>query len=191
MRLDCVHGAKGGTKMEVTLRSTELLRADHQSVLEKLDVLECVIDGLGEPEAVVADLKELGAFFRTGIWTLIWKEEDALFPEIKQFVSRENSPIKQMLLEHAELRRANERFQRGVNAYLGDPGNREAVALIRESGGHIIELLRNHFRKEDDVLLTIADTRLNESRDRQILTVFETIEADLGWCFANLEESYS
>ena len=173
--------------MEVTLRSTELLRADHQRVLEKLDILERVIDRLGEPGAVVADLKELGAFFRAGIWTLVWKEEDALFPKIKQFVTRESSPIKQMLLEHAELRRANERFQTGVDAYSGDPGNSDAVVLIREGGGHIIELLRNHFRKEDDVLLTVADAHLDESQDRQILTAFETIQADLDWCFENLE----
>ena len=75
--------------MEATLHPTELLRADHQHVLSKLNDLAGVIEALDEPDAVASDLKELGSFFKTEVWGHVWKEEDALVPEIKRFPPRD------------------------------------------------------------------------------------------------------
>ncbi len=176
--------------MEMTLRSTELLRADHQDVLIKLDALQRAIDARDGLEAMTPVIKELGTFFRTEIWTLVWKEEDALFPEIRPFVPREEDSIAQMRLEHAELRGANERFQSAVDAHLANPGDREAMTALRESSARIVTLLRNHIPAEDKALLAVADAHLGESQDQQILDAFKTIEADLAWGFENLQEFY-
>jgi hemerythrin-like domain-containing protein len=167
---------KEDQNMEVTSRPTDLLKADHQEVLKKLDDLERVITGLHEPDAIMSDLKELGAFFKTEIWTHFTKEEDALFPEMKKFIPG-GGPIGQMLIEHEQLREANERFQSGVQGYLKDPSNGRAVALIRENGGRIIALLRDHIYKEDNILFMMANMHLTNAQNRRILDLFERIEA--------------
>jgi hemerythrin-like domain-containing protein len=74
-----------------------------------------------------------------------------------------------------------------VGTYLADPGNQDARDQIQESGAHIVQLLRNHFREEDDRLFSLADAHLSVAQERRILTKFERIEADLAWCFENLE----
>jgi hemerythrin-like domain-containing protein len=176
--------------MEATLHSTELLRAEHQDVLIKLDALQRAVDARDEPEAVLPVIKELGAFFRTEIWNLVWKEEDALFPEIRPFIPRAENAIAQMCREHTELRRANERFQSAISAHLAGSGNGETMAAVRESGGRIVALLRHHIPAEDRALLAVADAHLDKSQDQRILDTFKTIEADLAWAFENLQEFY-
>jgi hemerythrin-like domain-containing protein len=156
-------------------------------VLSKLQRLERAIDGLDEPDAVLSDLEELGTFFRTWMWALVWKEEDALFLEMVPCSAWQGGAIGEMRSQHAHLRVANERFQKGVGTYLADPGNQDARDQIQESGAHIVQLLRNHFREEDDRLFSLADAHLSVAQERRILTKFERIEADLAWCFENLE----
>lgn len=163
--------------MEATLRPTDLLKADHQDVLAKLQDLRRVIDGLDEPDAILSDLKELGSFFETEIWTHFAKEEQALFPEIERFLPREKGPTGQMLREHEDLRKTNERFQSGVAGYLEDPGDAQAAAQIQESGRYIIELLGDHIHKEDNVLFKMADMHLSEEQNRRVLDRFAEVEA--------------
>ena len=174
--------------MEATLHPTDLLRAEHQNVLAKLSDLERVIDILDQPDEAMSDLRELGDLIRTGIWTHIRKEEDVLFPEIKRYARRKESPIGQMLVEHQDFRKANERFQRGMSRYLADPSDGEASALIQESGGHIVKLLRGHFGEEARLLFPMADSYLGNGQEERILNLFETVEAHMAWCFENLEE---
>jgi hemerythrin-like domain-containing protein len=176
--------------MEATAHPTELLRADHRELLVKLSDLERVIDALNEPERVMPDLRRLSSFLKTELWTHVWKEEDALFPEIVRLSLWDGRPVEQMVTEHQDLRSANERFQRGVDLYLGDPSDREAVALIRKNGRRIIDLLKRHFHREESALFALADTHPDSARDGRILDLFEAIEADMAWCFGQLEEFY-
>ena len=173
--------------MEVTVHPTDLLRADHQNVLKKLNDLEQVLEALDQPDAVVSTLRELAAFFQRDIWAHCWKEEDVLFSEIKRQNSQKESLLGQMLADHGELRKANERLQRGVDSYLRNPSNGTVASQIREDGRHIIALLRGHFAKEDRLLFPAADVRLSQVQERQILDQFRTIERDMIWCLENLE----
>jgi iron-sulfur cluster repair protein YtfE (RIC family) len=176
--------------MVKTLRSTEWIRADQKDVLVKLDALQRAVDARDEPEATAPIVQEVGAFFRTGIWTLVWKEEDVLFPAVRPFVPQGENAIAQMCLEHAELRRANDRFQSAIDAYLAGSGNGETTAAVRESVARIVALLRNHIPAEDKALLALADAHLGEAQDQRILDTFKTIDADLAWGFENLQEFY-
>ena len=173
--------------MEATLRSTDLLQADHQLVLQQLNDLDRVLGVLVRSEDVLSELRALGSFFRKEIWALIWKEEDALFPEIARHA--DSGSIEQMRVDHSDLRQANERFQAGVDSYLEEPGNQNAVGLLRESGQRISGLLRAHLRSEGR-MLKAADPALSEAQNRHIIELFETIESDLAWGFENLEAFY-
>jgi iron-sulfur cluster repair protein YtfE (RIC family) len=176
--------------MKESLRSTQLLRADQQDVLLKLDALQRAIGAHSGPAEMIPVVEELGAFFRTEIWALVWKEEDALFPAVRPFVPREQDAIAQMCLEHAELRKANDRFQSAISALRAGTGNGESVAAVRESGARMIALLRDHIPAEDEALLAVADAHLDQAQDQRMLDTFGAIEADLAWAFENLQEFY-
>ena len=175
--------------MEATMHLTDLLTADYENVLHKLDDMERVIEALAEPKTALPDLETLGNFFRRDIWALVWKEENALFPELVRSASWESGPIGRMFVGHKNLRGLNERFQSGVDGYLKEPGNKSAMTLLVESGQQIVALLQNHIKEESGMLQRVA-VRLDEAQNRQILETFETVDADLAWCFEQLEGFY-
>lgn len=176
--------------METTLRSTELLRADHQGVMIKLDALQRVVNARNGSQALTPVIQDLGTFFRTGIWALVWKEEDVLFPAVRPFLPRKQDAIARMRHDHAALRGANDRFQSAVDTYLTSPSDPKATAAIRESGARIVTLLSAHIPAEDQALLSVADKHLSASQDQRMIEAFKTIDADLAWGFENLEEFY-
>jgi hemerythrin-like domain-containing protein len=176
--------------MEQMLHSTELLRADHRDVLVRLDAWQRAVDARSGVEDVKPLLEEMADFFRTGMWSLVWKEEDALYPAVKPFLPRQGDALARMRRDHAELRRANERFQRAARAYLSGMGNGGTIDAVRESGARIVALLRDHIPAEDEALFTVADAHIGEAEDRRIVNTLETIEADLAWGFENLQEFY-
>jgi iron-sulfur cluster repair protein YtfE (RIC family) len=175
--------------MEATTYPTDVLRADQREVLDKLDEMERVSEALGEPVTVLDELQALGSFFRRDIWALVWKEEDALFPELGHSAARKDGPVGQMLADHKRLRGANERFQSGVDGYLQAPGNETAIARLRESGQEFASLLREHIERESRIL-EAATVRLDEAQNERILELFGRIDADLAWCFEELDEFY-
>jgi hemerythrin-like domain-containing protein len=176
--------------MKGTLCSTVCLREDQRRVLERAIMLENVADHLDGPLQVASDLDEMGILFVKDFGSLLWKEECVLFPEIRPFACREGTSLQEMVLQHGELRRANERFQKGVRNYVMDPGSREAVALIQESGVQIAQLLKAHFPEEEELILALADAYLGPAQDRHMLDLFATTEAHLAWCFEELESFY-
>ena len=176
--------------MEATLRSTRFIRADQKDVLGRLDTFKRAIDAHDRPEAMAPIVEEMGAFFRTNLWALVWKEEDALLPAVRSFIPQEASIVAQIRREHAELRKFNDRFQDAVHAYLATPSDSRAMAAVRERSTDILTLLRDHIPAEDKAMLAVADAALDEQQDQQILEIFDTIDADLTWSFENLQEFY-
>ena len=164
---------------QVVQRSTKPLSDDHKSVLKKLDDFEEVINNLDKPETIMPTLKELGTFFKGEIWIHFAKEEDALFPEMAKFMPIEGGPIGVMLLEHRELRKANDEFQRGLAAYIRDTDDAKAADLIKQNGMNIIQILRQHIDKEDNILFMMAEMHLDDTQTQHILKAYEEIEEKL------------
>lgn len=155
---------------------TEILRAEHENVLQKLDALEEVINYLEKKEAVSTRLKELASFFDTDFLVHFSKEEDALFPELEMFIPREHGPVGVMLIEHEELKKTNAEFQRGLSEYLGDSGGLEGRIKIQRYGAHFIGVLRDHIDKEDNILFMMADMHLDPEQRNKVLRLFAEIE---------------
>ncbi|MBM3241820.1 hypothetical protein FJZ31_36580 [Candidatus Poribacteria bacterium] len=161
---------------QVVQRSTKPLSNDHKMVLKKLDDFEKVISKLDKPDAIMPTLKELGIFFKGEIWIHFAKEEDVLFPEMEKFMPVEGGPIGVMLLEHEELRKVNDEFQKGLEAYVKNPNDTKAVALIKQNGMNIIQILRQHINKEDNILFMMAEMHLDNAQTRNILKAYEEVE---------------
>ncbi len=157
-------------------KPTEILREEHENVLQKLDALEGVIGHLDEKEKISAKLKELDSFFKTDFWIHFTKEEEALFPEIERFIPREGGPTGMMLIEHEDLRNTNTEIQRAIDVYLRDSDNLKAKGMIQEFGTHFIGVLRAHITKENDILFMMADMHLDQTQIDKVIKLFHEIE---------------
>ncbi len=162
--------------MPIHKTPTEMLKEDHQHVLQKLDALEDITHHLDKKGEVSAKLKDLAAFFKTEFWVHFTKEEEALFPEIDKFIPRESGPIGVMLIEHEDLRSTNSRLQPAIATYLRDSDNAQARGVIQKDGTHFIELLRNHIDKEDNILFMMADMHLDQAQIDKVAKLFVKIE---------------
>ena len=154
----------------------ELLREEHQSVLQKLDALEAAINNLEQKEKISAKLKELTSFFDTEFWGHFEKEEKALFPEFDSFMPRDSGPVGVMLAEHDVLRKTNAELQQAVAKYLNHADDAETKRAIGQNGTHFIGFLRDHIFKEDNILFRMADMHFDQKRNEKVIKLFAEIE---------------
>lgn len=166
----------GGIMMNNGKKPTDLLREEHDAVLQKLDALEEVISRLNRKDEISARLEELASFFKTDFWVHFTKEEEALFPEMESFMPRNTGPIAIMLLEHEDLRNTNDTIQQAVDIYLNDGDNATARKTLREEGSHFIEVLRDHINKENNILFMMANVHLDPAQNEKVLRLFDDIE---------------
>ena len=157
-------------------KPTEMLKEEHQNVLQKLDALEEAIGHLDGKEGISFKLKELASFFETDFWVHFTKEEEALFPEIERFIPRDGGPTGMMLVEHEDLRNTNKEFQRAIHEYLGDSAGPQVAGMIQQHGTHFIGVLRQHIDKEDNILFMMADMHLDQAQIDKVVRLFHEIE---------------
>ncbi len=157
-------------------KPTELLADEHKAVLQKLTTMERVLGNLDKKEQITAELTELTSFFKTDFWVHFTKEEEALFPEMETFISRNEGPIGVMLEEHEDLRKTNETIQQVASDYLAGTASEEAKRTLREQGTHFIGVLRGHIDKEDNVLFSMAEAHLNPGQMDKIAGLFHKID---------------
>ncbi len=161
-------------------KPTELLKEEHEDVLQKLDALEEVISHLDKKETISANLEELASFFKTDFWMHFTKEEEALFPEIEKFIPRDGGPTGMMLMEHEDLRNTNAEIQPAIGVYLRDSDDLKVRRTIQEWGTHFIVALRNHIAKENDILFMMADMHLDQAQMDKVVKLFGEIEKSGG-----------
>ena len=159
-------------------KPTDLLRDEHASVMQKLDALERIVLHPESRPEIIAELKALAAFFRSDFWVHFTKEEEALFLEMGRFTLIDRGPLGVMLREHEELRNSNDRLQGAVNGYLADTGSIESTARMKEHGTHFIWMLRDHIKKEDNMLFAMAEMWLDATQKLKVTKLFQKIEAE-------------
>ncbi len=157
---------------------TQILSDEHKTVLERLDRLEAALDGpTGEVD--IAAVESVLAFFQTGLPIHRRKEEEVLFPLLADKIGRGEGPVACMLHEHEierglvkQLRDAVERAKRGA----------ETGGQTRAAGRAILDLLRNHIAKEDEILFPLAEQVLDEAEKRRVREGFAGIGACCAAC---------
>src|SRR5207247_5328626 len=143
-------------------KCTDLLIQDHKIIWRSLDVLEhmaCCIDKeeYVDPEDVETLLRFLRTFADDHHQT---KEESALFPELMRTSAAQEGPLRQMLFEHDQERSLVE----GLEDALYTKKGAEFVYFANR----LTALLRNHIRKEDDILFEIVERTLSSEQDEKV-----------------------
>ena len=162
-------------------KPVELFMADHTAVWGKLDRLDEIFSRLdgGVSSLNEDDLSffgEMTTLFDTELVVHFEREEKALFPVMEKYVPRDMGPIGVMLEEHVTVFESIRKFKKGAEA-LGRSGepSEEALEELMFNGRSIIELLRNHIEKENDMLFPMAETDLNDAEWDQVWEAMEAI----------------
>lgn len=144
---------------------TDILRKEHDIVLNLLDKIEKCIEkkDIKSSEKNIAILDE--EFGRHSLN----KEEKALFPEIEKFMPREGGPTGMMIMEHEDLVGSIKEFK--------EAAKNKNIERLNEVGMHIINLLREHIGKENDILFMMAEMHLDDKQKKLILKRFEEIDS--------------
>ena len=161
------------------MKPTEILIAEHDSILEMLRVLGVVCDRLDGNEAVAPEnLNQILSFLK-GFADRCHhgKEEDLLFPAMEEAgIPREAGPIGVMLTEHVQGRDYIQRMTAAVR--LLEENHSDGSTRFVEAGRAYVDLLNQHIQKENNVLFRMADAHVSEIKQRQLEEQFEKVNRE-------------
>ena len=150
------------------MKTTKLLMADHERILQALQILREITTGIenGSPMNN-EDIRSLLDFFRDfADGSHHVKEEAILFPGLMQAgMSLQDAPLRVMCYEH-ERGRA---LVAAMDESLGRDNINDFIMYARRYQ----ELLTAHIEKEKYVLFEIADRTLTDDEDETIAGAFD------------------
>lgn len=149
---------------------TDMLTAEHETVLGKLAELEAAVNGK-DRKGVLAILP----FFEEDIRLHRRKEEEVLFPAIGRYVGVEGGPIGCMLHEHEE----EKGLVAAMRAAAQEPGS---DAKLRATALRFVDFLRTHIRKENEILFPMCERMLSPAEKEEVFSGMRAIGACCDVC---------
>jgi hemerythrin-like domain-containing protein len=155
----------------------EMLREEHEVILGVLSAFERLLDRIADGKQIdAATLEKAVTFFRGfADGCHHHKEETLLFPALLE-VFGEGGPTAVMLEEHEEGRG----YLRGLAAGIPEAGSGAGRREVLANGRALVELLRTHIDKENEVLFPLAVRMLPPDAMHGLAHAFEDAEAELG-----------
>ena len=156
-------------------KATEALKYDHRVIEKVLDVLERLT--AASAQASLETWRKALDFIRNFADKCHHlKEEKVLFPALEEHgIAHEGGPIGMMLMEHEEARGYVKVMVAALALAEKDP--KDARTTLVENARAYLRLLREHIRKEDEVLFEMADEVLTQEEQKELLQEFEEHEA--------------
>lgn len=159
------------------MEATRTLTDEHHLILQVVEALEaCATQVEADHRVDRADVARFATFFRE--FTDVChhgKEEDILFAALADAgFPTTNGPLAVMRLEHDRGRR----LVRQIRELSEKPEEWEPADFEAFSGAAhaFATLLRDHIRREDEVLYPLAEQHLSETQMRQVDELFQLFE---------------
>ena len=164
------------------MKATEILRGEHETILDVLSALERIADPLAPEKAFDVRSAEDALEFLRGFGDRCHhgKEEQHFFPALAaRGLPREAGPLLVMRSEHEEgrglLARMSDALAETKAGKAGSPARFSAAARA------YVALMRDHIDKENGVLFPMGDGMLSDTEQALLLRAFERFEhADMG-----------
>lgn len=128
----------------------EVLRREHQQVLEALGRLEASCGAREPAGAVGAALEAFLEFFRTAIEPHMRREEADVYPLLERYLPEDVGSASGMLREHETLQSLVRALQQACQRLRA--GDTAALTDASTAAQDVALLLRDHIRKEDGVI---------------------------------------
>jgi len=161
----------------VTAKWTELLMRDHETTEQVFDAGERILEA-SRPDPQLVD-KLLDYFVGYVEACHNRKEEDHLFPLIeKRGIPSHGGPLAVMLMEHEQSKQLLAELKSLGTDYVA--GNPDALDPLRAVYAEYIDVLKNHFWKENDILYPMAQRVMAASDGGTVVAGIEATEAACG-----------
>lgn len=137
----------------------EQMRNDHRRVLERVAALELGVLGRGtrrgrsHGEDRGGELRDVVELLERQFATHMAAEDEVLFPALAEALPQTKATMEPLHAEHAELRSMLIR----LDATLSEPVSAARDEQIKVQVRDLIDLLRIHIRKEEAVVLSVAE----------------------------------
>jgi len=161
------------------MKASEPLKAEHGGIKQILRILDAICKRLESGADVNPDhLEQIVEFLTVFVDKCHHaEEEDILFPAFKEAgVAREGDPIGVLLADHEMGRSYVSQLRGAIGRY--ESGRREAATEIVRNARSYMTLLIDHIERENNVLYVLADARLSEEKQNELVEGFETIERE-------------
>lgn len=160
------------------MHPVDILKEEHKHILKNIDVLEEILEKTKKAKdfnGIKKELKSLEHVAHVFIEAESHhkREEDALFPELEK--KGIDGPPSVMRIEHEELRKRKKTIAKLADA---PKDFKKFSTELEENGSFIIQVLREHIDKENNILYEIAKQCLSEGEWKEIAKKFNKI----GYC---------
>lgn len=158
-------------------QATQILRQEHEVILGVLDAIDKTANALEAGSDIPAEiLQEIVEFLRKFADTQHHgKEEEHLFPKLRQSMPMAGGPVGMMLMEHQIGRSHIARMAEAAKSY--SEGNHAAGAEWADAALDYAALLREHIYKENNILFAMAEQVLTQDEQHQLASAFAEVDA--------------
>jgi hemerythrin-like domain-containing protein len=164
---------------ETTMKATDILRSEHETILDVLAALESISRPAVPEERLDLRSAQEALDFLRGFADRCHhgKEEQLFFPALAaRGLTRRVGPLAVMASEHEKGRTLLARMADGLaEAKQSKPG---AAARFRSAATTYVALMRAHINKENGILFPLGDGMLSEAEQIALLVGFEHFEHD-------------
>jgi len=179
---------KPGMDEDISGKNTllDVLKREHDQVLESLSLLRaaslCLRLGNITPESAVKDkgiehLSKVLDFFDTVVRLHFRREENVLLPALEKHFGVEKSPTRLLLEEHQEFWQRYDRLKQ-ILVKLRKDGGKTSKGLsskLEDISRQFERFLREHIKKEDESLLPLVRSLLDEKDIEEIAGKWKTV----------------
>lgn len=159
--------------------ATDILRQEHDAILEVIGSLEAVVQRIDRGETIpIETLNGFTEFFAVfADRSHHGKEEDLLFPMMEaKGVPRAGGPLGCMLTEHDEGRgHVRDMKQSATGCARGEELARQRWGRAAQS---YATLLRNHIWKENEILFRMAERILSPQEQAELAVRFGQVQKE-------------
>lgn len=160
--------------------ATQVLMNEHRGIERMLAAMEREAPLLEAGDASVVGLFEQAVDFLRNFADGChhYKEERLLFPMLVEHgAANEGGPVGVLLGEHVRGRAEIQAMEAAIQRHrIGDS---TALADLAGAARRYVQLLREHIRKEDEVLFPAADRLLTPDEQTRLVSEFDRVELEV------------
>lgn len=159
-------------------KPTDILKEEHQVILKVLECLDNIASVPGPiPPKIGGKILDFIQNFADRCHH--GKEEDRLFVMMEaQGFPRGSGPLGCMLEEHELGRQYVEKMKGSLDG--GERGEKEQMKTFKNNALELVDLLRQHIAKEDNILFPMAESNLEEEDESKLWEEFQEVESLAG-----------
>lgn len=155
---------------------TENLKNEHNDIIQLLNIMNKIAESIKSQDVFYTnDVEEIIDFLKYFIEKSHHGKEEVFYPALViAGISKENESVSAMLYEHVLARN----YLKDINSCVVNCkiGNSFSGELLADSITNYVELIKNHLRKEEEIIFPIADKELSKEKQTEISEEFERIE---------------